>query len=53
MKVDWLSLLDYRSYPSLDWHPDPGVNLLIGGNGAGKTNLLEAVSRCPHPHRRE
>lgn len=44
MKVDWLSLLDYRSYPSLDWHPDPGVNLLIGGNGAGKTNLLEAVS---------
>ncbi|HEX6945982.1 MAG TPA: DNA replication/repair protein RecF [Acidimicrobiia bacterium] len=44
MKVDWLSLLDYRSYPTLEWQPDPGVNLLIGGNGAGKTNLLEAVS---------
>jgi DNA replication and repair protein RecF len=44
VKVDWLSLLDYRSYSSLEWHPDPGVNLLIGGNGAGKTNLLEAVA---------
>ena len=43
MQVDWLSLLDYRSYSSLEWAPDPGVNLLTGPNGAGKTNLLEAV----------
>ena len=44
MRVDWLSLHDYRSYDSLDWAPEPGVNLLIGPNGAGKTNLLEAVA---------
>lgn len=44
MRVDWLSLLDYRSYPQLEWSPDQGVNLLIGRNGAGKTNVLEAVS---------
>ncbi len=44
MRVDWVSLADYRSYPALDWHPDPGANLLIGPNGAGKTNLLEAVA---------
>ena len=44
MRVGWLSLLDYRSYPGLEWEPDPGVNLLVGSNGAGKTNLLEAVS---------
>jgi DNA replication and repair protein RecF len=44
MRVDWLSLVAYRSYPQLEWSPDPGVNLLIGVNGAGKTNLLEAIS---------
>lgn len=43
MRVDWLSLTDFRSYHSLEWKPDPGVNLLIGPNGAGKTNVLEAV----------
>jgi DNA replication and repair protein RecF len=44
MRVDWLSLIDFRSYRELEWRPDPGVNLLIGPNGAGKTNLLESVA---------
>lgn len=44
MRIGWLSLVDYRSYRGLEWEPDPGVNLLVGANGAGKTNLLEAVS---------
>lgn len=44
MRVDWVSLVNFRSYPQLDWRPDPGVNLLIGPNGAGKTNLLESVA---------
>ena len=43
MRVDWLSLIDFRSYSSLEWRPDPGVNVLIGPNGAGKTNLLEST----------
>ena len=43
LRVAWLELVDFRSYPGLEWRPDPGVNLLIGANGAGKTNLLEAV----------
>lgn len=43
MRVDWLSLLAFRSYRALEWEPDPGVNLLIGPNGAGKTNVLEAI----------
>lgn len=43
MRVDWLSLVDFRSYRSLDWRPDPSVNLLIGPNGAGKTNVLESI----------
>ena len=44
MRVDWLSLLDFRSYSALEWNPDPGVNLLIGANGAGKTNVLESIA---------
>lgn len=44
MKVDWVSLTDFRSYQNLEWQPEPGVNLLLGPNGAGKTNLLEAIA---------
>jgi DNA replication and repair protein RecF len=44
MRVDWVSLVDFRSYRELDWKPDPEVNLLVGPNGAGKTNLLESVA---------
>lgn len=43
MQADWLSLTTFRSYQALEWSPDDGVNLLIGSNGAGKTNLLEAI----------
>ncbi|MFV1960847.1 MAG: DNA replication/repair protein RecF [Acidimicrobiia bacterium] len=43
MRVDWLSLLAFRSYKSLEWSPEPGVNLLFGPNGSGKTNALEAI----------
>ncbi len=43
MRVDWLALTEFRSYRTFDWAPDPGVNVLIGQNGAGKTNLLEAI----------
>jgi DNA replication and repair protein RecF len=43
MRVDWLSLVDFRGYRSLDWQPDDRVNLLVGPNAAGKTNLLEGV----------
>jgi DNA replication and repair protein RecF len=42
--VSRLALTDFRSYPSLLIEPGPGFVLLSGENGAGKTNLLEAVS---------
>jgi DNA replication and repair protein RecF len=44
MKVDWVTLTDFRSYQNLEWRPDPAVNLLLGANGSGKTNLLEAIA---------
>jgi DNA replication and repair protein RecF len=38
-----LSLLNFRNLEPLKWGPGPGSHLLLGGNGAGKTSLLEAV----------
>ena len=44
MPVSRLSLTDFRSYASALIEPGPGFVLLFGENGAGKTNVLEAVS---------
>ena len=44
MPVSRLILTDFRSYASALITPGPGFVLLFGDNGAGKTNLLEAVS---------
>jgi DNA replication and repair protein RecF len=41
--VAHLSLSDFRSYPQVELALDPGVTALIGPNGQGKTNLVEAV----------
>lgn len=43
MGLTWLELAGFRSYGSLRWEPEPRVNVLVGRNGAGKTNLLEAI----------
>ena len=42
--VSRLTLTDFRSYASATIESGPGFVLLFGENGAGKTNLLEAVS---------
>jgi DNA replication and repair protein RecF len=42
--VSRLVLTDFRSYPSATIEPGTGFVLLSGENGAGKTNVLEAVS---------
>jgi DNA replication and repair protein RecF len=39
-----LRLTDFRSYNRLDLDLAPGPVVLFGANGAGKTNLMEAVS---------
>ncbi|MGJ8560054.1 MAG: DNA replication/repair protein RecF [Litorimonas sp.] len=39
-----LRLIDFRSYDRLDLDLSPGPIVLFGANGAGKTNLMEAVS---------
>ncbi len=44
MPVSRLDLTDFRSYAAASIEPGPGFVLLYGENGAGKTNVLEAVS---------
>ncbi|WP_419826626.1 DNA replication/repair protein RecF [Sphingomonas sp.] len=44
MPVRRLRLTDFRSYAAAEVQAGPGFVALTGENGAGKTNLLEAVS---------
>jgi len=41
--VRHLSLVDFRSWATAEWPLTSGANVLIGRNGAGKTNLVEAL----------
>jgi DNA replication and repair protein RecF len=43
MYVAHLSLTDFRSYPQVELPLDPGITALVGPNGQGKTNLVEAI----------
>ena len=38
-----LYLRGFRNYEELNLSPDPGVNLIVGDNAQGKTNLLESI----------
>ncbi|HVV77584.1 MAG TPA: DNA replication/repair protein RecF [Mycobacteriales bacterium] len=43
MYVSRLSATDFRSYAQVDLDFDPGITALVGPNGQGKTNLVEAI----------
>jgi DNA replication and repair protein RecF len=43
MELTRLALADFRSYASTELTPDPGLTVVAGPNGSGKTNLLEAI----------
>ncbi|HJQ02073.1 MAG TPA: DNA replication/repair protein RecF [Jatrophihabitans sp.] len=43
MHVAHLSVADFRSWRRADVAFEPGASVLIGANGEGKTNLLEAI----------
>lgn len=43
MQITRLQLRRLRRFDELDFLPGPGLNLIIGDNGAGKTSVLEAM----------
>lgn len=44
MHLNKLELRNFRNYEQVNIDFDPGVNLIVGNNAQGKTNLLEAIS---------
>jgi DNA replication and repair protein RecF len=43
MVLDKLNLVNFRNFSKLSFIMDPGLNILVGPNGQGKTNILEAI----------
>ncbi len=46
MRIDQLTLKNYRNYTECALRPCEGVTVLYGDNAQGKTNALEAVYLC-------
>ena len=44
MALDRISLIDFRNHAATELGETAQFNLLVGENGAGKTNILEALS---------
>jgi DNA replication and repair protein RecF len=44
MLLTALRLADFRNYAALDFAPAPGLNVFVGPNAQGKSNLLEAIA---------
>ncbi len=43
MKLRELKLINFRNYKEVNLEFDPSINIFIGDNGSGKTNILEAI----------
>lgn len=43
MHIEHLKLKDYRNYESLDLSFSPKINVFIGENAQGKTNVMESI----------
>ncbi len=43
MRIQWLALKNFRNYLSFESSFSPELNILIGLNAQGKTNLIEAL----------
>src|SRR5271157_3636959 len=44
MFIEGLTIKNFRNYANLQISFSPGINFIIGNNGVGKTNILEAIS---------
>lgn len=46
MKVNSIKLVNFRNYKNLELSFDGSRNIILGENGQGKTNILEAIYMC-------
>ena len=46
MWVEFVHLTDVRSYPDVQVELEAGITTLLGRNGRGKTNFVEALAYC-------
>jgi len=46
--INQVKVRHLRCHEALVWHISPGLNLVIGANGSGKTSLLESVYLMAH-----
>jgi len=44
-----LAIQRFRCIKTLSWHPDKGVNLILGGGDVGKTTILDAIGLLLSP----
>lgn len=44
MKIKSLKLINFRNYKALKMEPGANINILLGKNASGKTNILESIS---------
>lgn len=44
-----LAIRRFRGLESFDWHPQPGMNVVLGGGDVGKTTVLEAIALLLSP----
>ncbi len=46
MHLSSLTIENFRSINSLTWEPKPGLNVVVGENGIGKSNIFLALSKA-------
>ena len=43
MKIEHIKLTNFRNYEDLELDFNPNINIIVGNNGQGKTNILESI----------
>lgn len=44
MHLEKVTLKNYKAFDDLEIDLQPGINLLVGDNGAGKTSVLDGIA---------
>lgn len=46
MRLESIRIVNFRNHRLLEFSPTPGVTVIHGNNGSGKTSILEAIHYC-------